>query len=280
MSNDLQTFALKNALAELKNTCPDVSNTFIFTDNGELLAKDEDTSEENAARAANAIKSLSKRADVLGGFESALFYNPANQMNVFHLNDYFLTIISSEAPEKKDSAKIGRILIPTVLKLAEKIREFPQEKTIKIKKAEAAEERSPHVKKTNKELAAQEAETVEIEPQDEIDAETDIETDLDASLPDPPVTQFMVENVGGLLAPPDTVRIDNTMLQQWKDLYGERTINEVDVETLNGQTVRCKFKPIKDSKHDGKGIIQLPQKIQHLLQTSKGELVVVKPVIK
>ncbi len=46
MSNDLQAFALKTAFAEIKNTCPDVSNTFIFTDNGDLLAKDEETEEQ------------------------------------------------------------------------------------------------------------------------------------------------------------------------------------------------------------------------------------------
>jgi len=49
---------------------------------------------------------------------------------------------------------------------------------------------------------------------------------------------------------------------------------------LDGQTMRCKFKPIKDSKHEGKGIIQVPLKTQMILQTSKGELVMVKPVIE
>jgi len=271
MSDDLQAFALKNALAEIKTTCPDVSNTFIFTDNGDLLAKDEDTDEKNAKHAAVILKSLSKRADAIDEFESALFYNLTNQMNVFRLNDYYLTIISSEAPERKDSAKVARILIPTVLNLTEKIRNFPQEKTIKIKKTEVAEKRAPHVKKASRNLASEETTPVETE---------ETEAEFEPFLPEPPVTQFMVENLGGLLAAPDTVRIDNAVIQQWKDLYGEKTISEVDVETLNGQTIRCKFKSIKDSKHDGRGIIQLPQKIQRLLQISKGELVIVKPVIK
>jgi len=75
------------------------------------------------------------------------------------------------------------------------------------------------------------------------------------------------------------VRIDNQAILQWKELYGDKEITEVDVETLNGQTTRCKFKPIKDSKLEGKGIIQVPQKIQLTLQTSQGELVMVKPVV-
>ncbi len=59
----------------------------------------------------------------------------------------------------------------------------------------------------------------------------------------------MVENLGGLLVPSDTVRIDNAVITQWKDLYGEKKIEETDIETLNGKTTRCKFKPIKDSKY-------------------------------
>jgi hypothetical protein len=63
-------------------------------------------------------------------------------------------------------------------------------------------------------------------------------------------------------------------------LYGDKKIEEVDVETLNGKTTRCKFKPIKDSKHEGKGVIQMPEKIQLTLQTTKGGLVMVKPVVE
>ena len=34
------------------------------------------------------------------------------------------------------------------------------------------------------------------------------------------------------------------------------------------------------SKYAGKGIIRIPEKIQEILETSKGELVTIKPVIK
>jgi hypothetical protein len=90
----------------------------------------------------------------------------------------------------------------------------------------------------------------------------------------------MIETLGGLRARSDTVRIENALIVQWRDLFGNRRIREVDVETLGGQTTRCKFKPIKDSKHEGKGIIQMPLKTQLILQASKGELVMVKPVIE
>jgi hypothetical protein len=99
-------------------------------------------------------------------------------------------------------------------------------------------------------------------------------------LPEAPVTQLIVENLGGLLVPSDTVRIDNEVIAQWNDLYGDKKLHEVNLETLSGKTTRCKFKPIKSSKHSGKGVIGIPEKIQLTLEISKGELVMVKPIIE
>jgi hypothetical protein len=99
-------------------------------------------------------------------------------------------------------------------------------------------------------------------------------------LPEAPVTQVIVESIGGLLVKSDTVRIDNSIISRWNDLYGDKKIEEVDLEALDGKTTRCKFKPIKDSKYEGKGVIQMPEKIQLSLETSKGELVMVKPVVE
>lgn len=99
-------------------------------------------------------------------------------------------------------------------------------------------------------------------------------------LPEPPVNQFMVEKTGGLLVPADTVRVDSEVIAKWNDLYGDKQIAQVHIETLEGKTTTCKFKPIKETNHNAKGIIQIPEKILQALQTSKGKLVIVKPVIE
>jgi hypothetical protein len=276
MSNELYAFALKNTITEIKNACPEVSNTFIFRDDGTILAKDDETDAETATRAADALNALSKRAGTIGGFESATFHSTSNSMNVLRINEYYLAMIGSEERSGKNSTDLARILIPTVLRLTEKICNSFQEENSRIEKPEFSENTTPDIEETGTDLQAEEITVIEAEP---VEEHSEPEPEPESLLPEPPVTQFMVENIGRLLAASDTVRIDTAVIQQWKDLYGEREINEVDVETLTGQTARCKFKPIKDSKLDGKGIIQLPQRIQLRLQTSKGELVMVKPAI-
>jgi predicted regulator of Ras-like GTPase activity (Roadblock/LC7/MglB family) len=250
-----------------------VSHTFIFTDDGKLIAQDEDTDEETAIRAAEAFNTISKGADTIGGLESVTFYGTSDRVNIFRMNDFYLAMVTSkEDNEKQSSTALARILVPTVIRLTEKIANASQEESLRTEKPEFSDQTLLDTEEPEADLQAEEAVAVEAEPLEE-------ENEPDPLLPDPPVTQFMVENLGGLLVASDTVRIDSEVIQQWKDLYEDRAISEVHVETLNGQTTRCKFKPIKNSKQEGKGIIQMPQKIQRTLQTSNGELVMVKPAI-
>jgi hypothetical protein len=87
----------------------------------------------------------------------------------------------------------------------------------------------------------------------------------------------MVEQIGGLLVPSDTVRIDSEIISKWHEHFKDKQITIVNLETLEGKTTVCKFKEIK--KSNGKGIIQIPEKILQTLQASQGNLVKVKPII-
>jgi hypothetical protein len=268
MNDDLQAYALKNAVDEIKNACPDVSHTFIFKNNGTILARDKNTDEETAATAIKALNAVAKVADAAGGFESATFYSANDRVKVFKINDYRVAMVGSEEPDSENSTCLARVLVSTVVKLAKKISPFEEENP-RIETPEFSRKSHFEPDEPGIDLEAQ-----EITSNDDVD-------ETQSLLPEPPVTQFMVENFSGLFAQSNVVRVETAVIQQWKDLYGnDRMIDEVEVETLNGQTIRCKFKPIKDAKHDGKGTIQLPQKIQLILQTSKGELVMVKPVIR
>lgn len=95
-----------------------------------------------------------------------------------------------------------------------------------------------------------------------------------------PAVQLIVENIGGLLVPSDTVRVDSETLSGWESTFEGKKIEYVEIETFDGKTARYKVKPIKDSKYTGKGIVQIPEKAQLALEIKKGELVRVKPIIE
>jgi len=275
MSDELCAFALKNTLNEIKNACPELSNAFIFGSNAQIIAKDENTDEKTATRAAAAFKTLAEKKETTNGIESIIFQAATGHVNVDRVNGFYLATVTSKEGDEKYVNALTRVAIPTILKLVKRIHSaFPEE----IDALNFGEHESP-------EEATSDTESHDEEAKEETDETTnrelmEQENEADSLLPDPPVTQFMIETLGGIRRRSDTVRIENALILQWKDLFGDKKIREVDVETLDGQTTRCKFKPIKDSKREGKGIIQIPLKTQMILQTSKGELVMVKPVIE
>jgi len=275
MIDELCAFALKNTLNEIKNACPELSNAFVFGSNAQIIAMDENTDEETAARAAAAFNTLAEKTEATNGIESIIFQAATGHVNVDRVNGFYLITVTSKEGDEKYVNALTRVAIPTVLKLVKRIHSaFPEE----IDDLNFAEHEFPEETRSDKKSHDEEA----TEETDETTNPELIEQENEAAplLPDPPVTQFMIENLGGIRRHSDTVRIENALILQWKDQFGDKKIREVDVETLDGKTTRCKFKPIKDSKHEGKGIIQMAQKTQMILQASKGELVMVKPVIE
>jgi hypothetical protein len=291
MNNEVYSFALKNTLQEIQNICPDVSNTFIFKD-GKLIAQDETTPEKTVNQTIDAFTAITEKADILGGLNAVTIQGANGQANIACMNDFYLTTISSKEADEKYVNTLTRILIPTVIRLVEKIHPAqtgdetlttvipepaePEPEEDEVAEDEVSEEITDQTEEEENEMP--EEETVPTEDEEEQFEEPEIDTE--PLLPEPPVTQLIVENLGGLLVPSDTVRIDQEVITHWNELYGDKKINEVTIETLSGKTTRCKFKQIKKSKDAGKGIIKMPEKIQLTLETSQGALVTVKPVVE
>jgi hypothetical protein len=154
---------------------------------------------------------------------------------------------------------VTHVLVPTVLRLIEKLNPGPLKSNL--------------IEPEQKLETEPENSTVE-------QAETPHEESMEKIVAEPPANQFLVEEMKGLFSPSDTVRIDNSVIEKWNEFYQDKTIEEADVETFGGKSVRCKVKPIKNAKLEGQGKVQIPGKMQLVLDIKKGELVRVKPVVE
>jgi len=96
-------------------------------------------------------------------------------------------------------------------------------------------------------------------------------------------SQFMVENLNGiskLVRNPDFIRVENAVMSRWKELFADKEIKHVIIEeTVAGKRISCKVQTIKKSDLEGKGVVQMPEKMQQALRVKKGALVLVKPVV-
>jgi predicted regulator of Ras-like GTPase activity (Roadblock/LC7/MglB family) len=276
MDDEVYSFALKNALNEIRNVCPDITNAFMFREDGEIIAGDENTPEKTMVHVVDAFDGLLEKADAIGGVECITIEGTNGRVNVSCVQDVYLVTVTSRKADINYVNTIIRVLIPTVLRLLEKICPTPLKNNSPV-----TETKSASRIRTVKEFEKPEP---MMEPAEEITKEepeeTLPETKPEPLLSEPPVNQLIVENLGGLLVPSDTVRIDSEILSQWENLYEGKKIEEVEIGTFDGKTLRCKVRSIKDSKYEGKGMIQLPEKVQLALEIKKGELVRAKPIIE
>jgi len=277
MDNEAYTFALKNALNEIRNVCPDITNTFMFREDGEIIVGDENTSQKTMVHVVDAFDGIFEKADAIGGVECITIEGSNGRVNVSWLNDLYFVTVTSRKADMNYVNTVTRVLIPTVLRLLEKICPTPLKSNSPLTETKH-QLKIPMDEEFEKPELMEEPveETVMEEPKETVEAETKHEP----LLSEPPVNQLIVENLGGLLVPSDTVRIDSEILSQWEELYEGRKIEEVEIGTFDGKTMRCKVKTIKDSKFEGKGMIQVPEKVQLALEIKKGELVRAKPIIE
>ena len=291
MSEEVYTVALKTALVEIKNICPDIDKAFILMDNGTIVAGDEQAVDPSVERAVNSLQSLVEKAAGVGGLNDLLIDGDKGRVYVSQVNGMYSVMALSKRADLPFLRTVTGIILPTLLKVLSSISpetglptplksapivprtQFRPAPSETLEEEEAVEET---VEKP------EEAEEIEApEPLEAHEEETEAEAEFESPEPliDLPSQQLIVDKFGGFMVRADTVQLDFEILERWSSLLDVKEIREVDVETFNGKTTRCKAKVISDDKFEGRGLIRIPEKICETIELRRGELVRVKPVV-
>jgi hypothetical protein len=257
------TEALQTIIHEFKILSPDIANTLVFRLNGEAIAAEGATPEQIQTLISH-LNGIT-HADCIGGLENLIIQDMNTQLSVTGVEEIYLATVSARGANQEIVKSLTEIVAPTVIRLAfastvstaEKIQPSKDDHQIDSKEAVSLPDEEPEIESIP-------------EPQEP----------PEPFLPKPPIIQFMVERIEGILVPVDTVRIGTEVIKKWQDLYDGKQFTHVSIETLEGKTVTCKCKPLKGPRTNVKGIIQLPERIIQMLAIGKGKLVMVKPVIQ
>jgi hypothetical protein len=251
------TEALQTIIGEFKTLSPDITSTVVFKLDGETLAASEGATPEQTQLLIASLNSLT-HTGCIGGLEKFSVQDVNSQVSVAAVGGVYLATVSSRTGDQKVVRSLTKVVGPIAIQLALKMPKAAVEAP-KINREKLMQQIEAALPKNEQTITLSQAkpETQELAP------------------PKAPSTQFMVEKIGGLLVASDTVRIDSTVLSSWQETCGKQ-FTSVCVETLEGKTVTCKFKPQKD----GKGTIGIPDRILQALESEKGKLVMVKPVIE
>jgi hypothetical protein len=259
-SNPLQRF-----IDEFKNISPEITNALIFKSDGQILANTQATTQDQTKKVIDNFNNISQCAETIGGIENLTIQAAERQLNITAIYSNYLATVSSRVANQESVKSLTHVLVPIVIRLVDQVASMPKEtqmqQTIRLD--------NPSTEET----------VLPVEGKPKIEPIPELKPPFAPFLPITPINQFMVEKIGGLLVPADTVRIDADVIAKWSDLYDGKQITMVNIEALDGKRTTCKFKPIKEAKTNAKGIIQIPEKILQTLQSEKGKLVMVKPII-
>jgi len=119
MSQNAYAAALKNALTEIKKICPDVSCSFIFTNDGMIVAGDSETAEETIKKTVRSFQSLVEKEDMIGGLQALIIDGENGKVHISRVNDMYLALAASKNADATFLQAITHVIVPTVLKLLE-----------------------------------------------------------------------------------------------------------------------------------------------------------------
>lgn len=246
MKEEVYSIALKNALNEVRNICPDVTCCFLFDKNGTVIAGDEETDGKKVRKAAQSFDGVLEKAKSLGGLQAVAIDGTKGKVHISCVDDMYFAMVTPKKADMTYLRTVARVIIPTVIKLANSITSTSFQSVSPQPKQKLKKEKEEELEET---LAA-------------------------------PSNQLIVKTIGGLLVRTDRVEIDKKILTEWSENCNDgEEINEVEIESFGGETTKCKVKEIGDSKLEDKGIVRMPEKIQKNLDVKEGELVRVKPAL-
>jgi hypothetical protein len=258
---------LQTVIDEFKNISPELSKAFIFKKDGENIASSEDSiAQDRAKKIAAAFEDILNQAGVIDGIEILTIQGISSRIDITSANNSYLATVSSRAADEKMIRALNCVIVPTIIRLLDQI-------------AAPATSNQPSLEIVDPEVRQVEEAVQPPEPPVIQQFPVAPEASSQKDYPKPPVNQFLVEKIGGLLVASDMVRVDADVVAKWSDLYGNMEILQVNVETLEGKSVLCRFRPIRESDGKAKGVIQIPERIIQTLGTSEGRLVMVKPVV-
>jgi len=125
MNKDPYAVALESALTEIKNICPDVTHSFIFTKDGAIVARVSETDEETTEKMISSFQSVAEKADTIGSLKAFYVNGKNGKVILSGVNGMYLALAASENADTTYLHSVIRVIIPTVLKLLETVTPTP-----------------------------------------------------------------------------------------------------------------------------------------------------------
>jgi predicted regulator of Ras-like GTPase activity (Roadblock/LC7/MglB family) len=125
MSNDMYATALKDTLTEIQKMCPDIKYSFIFTKDGAIIAGDGEADDTLMEKTVHSFQSLAEKAVVIGELDGLSIDGEKGKLRISRVKELYLVVKASPHADTTYLHSVTNVIVPTVLKLLEKIAPTP-----------------------------------------------------------------------------------------------------------------------------------------------------------
>jgi len=124
MSKDLYATALQSTLTEIQKICPDIKYSFIFTEDGTIITEDGEA-DPLMEETVHSFQRLAEKAVAIGGLDALSIDGDHGKLRVSRVNNLYLVVKASPHADTTYLYSVTNVIVPTVLKLLEKISPTP-----------------------------------------------------------------------------------------------------------------------------------------------------------
>ena len=239
MTGEPYVVALTNALSEIQKAYPDITHSFIFTNEGATISGNPETDADVLNTVSESFETLKQNTEVIGDVTNYAVNGGNGKLFVSKVNDLYFMLATKKTADEAQIYSLTHVVIPPLLKTMQ---------TFAGQSASASALQAKVVDNVSEHLQKQESEVI-----------------------------LHINPLGGFFDG-DAVQIDEETLDEWSTKLAEgQEIERVKVETFTGKTTICEVKKITVGNLKGKGLIRMPSKVCSTLEIQRGDKVKVTP---
>ena len=258
MNRDPYVSAINNALTEIHKAYPDITHSFIFTDNGSIVTGGTDIDEKTLKSVLASFEVLKLKAKTIGNLKTLSINGKNGKISLSSINDMCLGLTTTDKADEAQIRFITHAILPPLLK------------TLQTFGASNMQQNASQNVPGNAPPSVPQNFPQNYPPNFPQNVPPHLQSPFTKTLVVDPLSGFFDGNA---------VQVDEETIVFWNENNESKkqNIDQVKIVTVDGHSSICKVKKISVGNLKGKNRVRIPAKVCNQLKLKRGDIVNVSP---
>jgi predicted regulator of Ras-like GTPase activity (Roadblock/LC7/MglB family) len=262
MNRDPYVSAINNALTEIHKAYPDITHSFIFTNNGSIVTGGTDIDEKTLKSVLASFEVLKLKAKTIGNLKNLSINGKNGKISLSNIDDMCIGLTTTEKADQSQIHFITNAILPPLLK------------TLQTFGASNMQQNAPQNVPAN----AQPSVPSNVPQNFPQNYPANFPQNVPPHLQSPFTKTLVVDPLSGFFDG-NAVQIDEETIVFWNENNESKKgkIDQVKIVTIDGNSSVCKVKKISVGNLKGKNRVRIPAKVCNQLKLKRGDVVNISP---